>query len=106
MRYKCGIERVWRSVMRKAWLVSAVMAAGLAALWAGSTSASAGVASLLPSATDLAQPSDGITKVTYRRYYYEPDYYSGYYYASPYVYAYPPRYYYPPAVVYAVPPPR
>jgi hypothetical protein len=91
--------------MRKAWLASAAMSAGLAALWAGSTSASAGVAGLIPSTAGAAHHSDGITKINHwRRYYYGPSYYSGYYDASPYDYAY--AYYPPPVVYYAVPAPR
>lgn len=90
--------------MRKAWLASAVLAGGLAALWAGSNSASAGVAGFIPSTANAVQSTDGITKVTHRRrYYYDPGYYSRYYYASPYEYGYA---YYPPPVIYYVPAPR
>lgn len=89
--------------MRKAWLASAVMAAGLAVLWTGSTSASAGVAGLIPSTAGAAHHSDGITKINHYRYYYGSGYYPGYY-ASPYDYAY--AYYPPPVVYYAVPAPR
>ena len=92
--------------MRKAWLASAMMAAGLAPLWAGSTSASAGVAGFISSTAGAAHHSDGITKINHRyRYYYDPGYYSDYYYAAPYAYAYRP-YYPPPVVYYAVPAPR
>lgn len=92
--------------MRKAWLASVVSAAGLAALGAGSTSASAGVAGFIPSAVNSDHHSDGITKVNHR-WYYGPSYYPGYYYSAPYAYVYPPAAYYPPPVAYyAVPAPR
>lgn len=97
--------------MRKAWLVPAVMAASLAALGFGATSASANFAGLISPTAAVAHSSNGITKINHwRRYYdgYYSGYYPGYYYGAPYAYAYPPAAYYapPPVAYYAVPAPR
>lgn len=89
--------------MRKAWLASAVMAAALAGSGVGTTSASAGVVGFMASVQNAAPHEDGVVKINhYRRYYYDPGYYS--YYGSPYDYGY--AYYPPPVVYYAVPAPR
>jgi hypothetical protein len=108
MRYSYVVERSWRSVMRKAWLVPAVTAASLAALWVGATSASASVAGIISPTATIAHNASEITKVNHwRRYYGWGGYYPNYYYAAPYAYAYPPVAYYPPPVTYyAVPAPR
>lgn len=107
MRYMCFIERSWRSVMRKAWLVPAFMAASVAALGFGAASASAGVAGLISPTAAVAHSSNGITKVNHWRRYRDWGYYPGYYYGAPYAYAYPPvAYYAPPVRYYYVPVPR
>jgi hypothetical protein len=88
--------------MRKAWLAATVAAAAFTGLGFATSSASAGVATLIPAAQNAVPHESGLIKVHHRRrYYYAPRYYS---YYAPYAYDY--AYYPPPVVYYAVPAPR